>query len=386
MSDLIGDIVASGGHWQQVRRDLHAHPELGYAEHRTAALVAKLLQEWGVETHTGIGGTGVVGVIRKGNSERSIGLRADMDALPISEANDLPHASTNPGAMHACGHDGHTTMLLAAAQHLAQASDFDGVVHLIFQPAEEGKAGAKAMIDDGLFERFAIDEIYALHSWPGLEVGQFGVGPGLAMGSSNRFYLTVNGRGGHAAMPHLTVDPIPVVAEIVQAFQTIVSRTVAPTEPAVVSVTTINGGEATNAIPTSCTLSGTVRTATEEAIDVIADRMQRISEQICAAHGAEGEFRFVRTYPPTINPAAQAAFARTAMASVVGQDQVFDPEGAMTGEDFSFMLQQRPGAYAFIGNGAKHGALHSDRYDFNDDVIPFGATVWVRLVEQFCAR
>lgn len=276
-------------------------------------------------------------------------------------------------------------MLLAAAQHLAEVSEFDGVAHLIFQPAEEGKAGAKAMIDDGLFDRFAIDEVYALHTWPGLEVGQFGIGPGLAMGSSNRFYLTVNGRGGHGAMPHLTIDPIPVAAEIVQAFQTIVSRTVSPTEPAVVSVTTINGGEATNAIASSCTLSGTVRTATEEAIDVIADRMQQISEQVCAAHGAEADFRFVRTYPPTINPPDQAAFARTVMASVVGDDQVFGHEGAMTGEDFSFMLQQRPGAYAFIGNGAR-AALHSDTFDFNDNATVVGASFWVRLVEQFCAR
>lgn len=385
MTGLIDELVARQPTWQELRRDLHAHPETAYAEHRTAAVVADLLQQWGIEVHTGIGRTGVVGVIRKGTARRGIGLRADMDALPVTETNDVPHVSTTPGAMHACGHDGHTTMLLAAAEHLALRCEFDGAVHLIFQPAEEGNAGARAMIEDGLFDRFTIDEVYALHSWPGLDVGQFGVGPGLAMGSSNRFYLTVNGRGGHAAMPHLNVDPIPIAAEIVQAFQTIVSRTVSPTEPAVVSVTTINGGETTNAIPSSCTLSGTVRTATESAIEQISHRMRQISEQVCRAHGAEADFRFVRTYPPTINPPAQAEFARTVMASVVGEDQVLGHEGAMTGEDFSFMLQQRPGAYAFIGNGGR-AALHSSNYDFNDDATAIGATFWVRLVEQFCAR
>jgi len=376
-------VIAASGEFAAVRRGLHAHPETAYREHRTADRVAELLERDGIEVHRGIGGTGMVGVIGSGASGRSIALRADLDALPIREANTFAHVSTIPGAMHACGHDGHVAMLLLAAHRLAGRDDLNGVVHLVFQPAEEGGAGAKAMIEDGLFERFRIDEIHALHSWPGLEVGSFAVGPGLAMGSSSRFHLTITGRGGHAALPHLTIDPIPAGCAVVQALQTVVSRSTSPLEPAVVSVTQIRSGEAINAVPTTCEIAGTVRTATASAIDRIEQRMVEIAQHIAAAHGTAADFRFERHYPPTINPPEQAGFARATMESIVGADRVLDHDGAMTGEDFAFFLAQRPGSYAFIGNGTASAPLHSATYDFDDRVLALGATYWVRLAERF---
>ena len=388
LSDL-EDIVA-------LRRDLHAHPELCYEEHRTAKVVADALRGWGIETHTGIAKTGVVGVVRHGSSDRAIMLRADMDALPMQEENQFEHRSRHDGKMHGCGHDGHTAMLLAAARHLQRHGGFDGTVYLCFQPAEEGGAGGRAMIQDGLFERFPCEAVFGMHNWPGMQAGQFAVSPGPVMASGNKFYITVRGKGGHAALPHTTIDPVPIACEMVQAFQTILTRKMKPLDAAVISVTTVHAGDTNNVIPNDCEITGTVRTFSLEVLDMIEARMRKISEHICAAHDAECDFEFVRYYPPTVNTEAEANFARGVMASVVGADNVLKQEPAMTSEDFAFMLQARPGAYAFIGNGdgshrpALHGegpcTLHNASYDFNDDLIPLGATVWVQLAEQWLAQ
>ncbi|WP_225785216.1 M20 aminoacylase family protein [Xenophilus sp. Marseille-Q4582] len=394
--NLIDSIVTQAAGIAAVRRDLHAHPELGYEEVRTADVVAAKLTEWGIPIHRGLGKTGVVGILKNGSSTRAVGLRADMDALPIQELNTFAHASRHSGKMHACGHDGHTAMLLAAAQHLAKHRHFDGTVYLIFQPAEEGGGGADAMIKDGLFERFPMDAVYGMHNWPGMQAGQFAVSPGPAMASGNKFYVTVRGKGGHAALPHTGIDPVPIACELVQAWQTIVTRKMKPTDSAVISVTTIHAGDTNNVIPNDCELTGTVRTFSLEVLDLIESRMRQVAEHICAAHDAECDFRFERYYPPTINTPAEADFAREVMAEVVGPQNVLKQEAAMTSEDFAFMLLARPGAYAFIGNGdgthrdALHGegpcTLHNPSYDFNDDLIPLGATVWVRLAERFLAE
>ena len=390
---LIDSLVTAAAGIAAVRRDLHAHPELCFEEARTADVVAAKLAEWGIPLHRGMGTTGVVGIVKNGSSERAVGLRADMDALPVTELNTFAHASQHPGRMHACGHDGHTAMLLAAAQHLARHRNFDGTVYLIFQPAEEGGGGAREMIKEGLFERFPMEAVFGMHNWPGMAAGQFAVSPGPAMASSNEFSITVHGKGGHAALPHTAIDPVPVACEMVQAFQTILTRNKKPGDAGVISVTMIHAGEASNVIPDTCELSGTVRTFTLEVLDLIEARMRQIAEHLCAAHGARCEFRFHRNYPPTINTAAEANFARRVMAGIVGEANVLPQEAAMTAEDFSFMLQARPGAYAFIGNGdgahreAQHGGgpctLHNASYDFNDALIPLGATCWVRLAEEF---
>ncbi|MDD2809417.1 M20 aminoacylase family protein [Rhodoferax sp.] len=378
-----------------LRRDLHAHPELCFEEHRTAGVVAAKLTEWGIPIHRGLGGTGVVGSLKRGTSSRAIGLRADMDALPMTEANTFAHASTAPGKMHACGHDGHTAMLLAAAQHLVQHGDFDGTVYLIFQPAEEGGGGAREMIKDGLFDRFPMDAVFGLHNWPGMKVGQMAASPGPVMASSNEFKITLQGKGGHAAMPHNALDPVPVACQLVQAFQTIVSRNVKPIDAAVVSVTMIHTGEATNVIPNQCELQGTVRTFSTEVLDLIEANMRRMTEHVAAASGLQAQFAFKRNYPPTINSAAEAEFCRQVMAEVVGTAQVLAQEPTMGAEDFSYMLQAKPGCYAFIANGdgdhrsIGHGGgpcmLHNPSYDFNDALLPLGATYWVRLVEHWLA-
>ena len=393
---LIDSIVTQAAGIAAVRRDLHAHPELCYEEVRTADVVAARLTEWGIPIHRGLGKTGVVGILKNGSSPRAVGLRADMDALPIQELNTFAHASRHEGKMHACGHDGHTAMLLAAAQHLAKHRNFDGTVYLIFQPAEEGGGGADAMIKDGLFERFPMDAVYGMHNWPGMAVGQLAVSPGPAMASGNKFYVTVRGKGGHAALPHTGIDPVPIACELVQAWQTIVTRKMKPTDSAVISVTTLHAGDTNNVIPNDCELTGTVRTFSMEVLDLIEARMRHIAAHVCAAHDAECDFRFERYYPPTINTPAEADFAREVMAEVVGAQNVLKQEAAMTSEDFAFMLLARPGAYAFIGNGdgahrdALHGegpcTLHNPSYDFNDDLIPLGATVWVRLAERFLAE
>ncbi|MGR4870383.1 M20 aminoacylase family protein [Variovorax sp. LARHSF232] len=390
---LIDSLVDQASGIAALRREIHAHPELCFEEVRTADLVAAKLTEWGIPIHRGMGTTGVVGIVKNGTSTRAVGLRADMDALPVTELNTFAHASTIKGKMHACGHDGHTAMLLAAAQHLARHRNFDGTVYLVFQPAEEGGGGAREMIKDGLFDQFPMEAVFGMHNWPGMEAGQFAVSPGPVMASSNQFHITIRGKGGHAALPHTSIDPVPIGAEMVMAFQTILTRNMKPTESGVISTTMFHAGEAPTVTPDNCELKGTVRTFTLEVLDLIEKRMKEIAEGICAAHGAKCDFNFVRTYPPTINTEAEANFARRVMAGIVGEDNVLRQDGAMTAEDFSFMLQAKPGAYAWIGNGdgmhrdMHHGAgpctLHNASYDFNDGLIPLGATCWVQLAEQF---
>jgi amidohydrolase len=390
---IIDSIVTQAAEMADIRRDIHAHPELCFKEVRTAEVVAQKLTEWGIPIHRGLGTTGVVGILKNGTSSQAIGLRADMDALPMREFNTFSHASQHPGKMHACGHDGHTAMLLAAARHLAKNRNFDGTVYLIFQPAEEGGGGAREMIKEGLFEQFPMDAVFGMHNWPGGQVGQFAASVGPVMASSNEFRITIKGKGGHAAMPHNGLDPVPVACQMVLAFQTIISRNTRPIDSGVVSVTMIHAGEATNVIPDSVELRGTVRTFTVEVLDMIEQRMRQIAEHTCAAFDASCEFSFVRNYPPTINSAKEAEFARQVMASIVGEDQVLVQEPTMGAEDFSFMLQAKPGCYSFIFNGdgahreMGHGGgpcmLHNPSYDFNDDLIPLGATYWVRLAEEW---
>ena len=395
---LIDDIVAGQDEARAWRRDLHAHPELCFEEQRTAELVAGLLTQWGIPVERGLARTGVVGILHGrdgGASGRTIGLRADMDALPLQEANTFPHASRNPGRMHACGHDGHTAMLLAAGRELAARRDFEGTVYLIFQPAEEDGGGAKVMMEEGLFERFPMEAVFGMHNWPGAPVGSFALSPGPVMASSNDFRITIRGRGSHAALPHNGIDPVPVACQLVLAFQTIVSRNLKPVEAGVVSVTMIHAGEATNVVPDSCELQGTVRTFSLEALDLVERRMRELAEHTCAAFGASCDFSFRRKYPPTVNSAAEAAFARQVMADIVGPQQVLAQEPTMGAEDFGFMLQARPGAYAFISNGdgahreMGHGegpcTLHNPSYDFNDALLPLGATYWVRLAQRWLA-
>ena len=400
---LIDSILTQAASIAAVRRDIHAHPELCFKEVRTADLVADKLTEWGIPIHRGLGTTGVVGIVHGrdgGRCGRAIGLRADIDALPMQEHNTFAHASQYAGKMHACGHDGHTAMLLAAAQHFAQHRNFDGTVYLIFQPAEEGGGGAREMIKDGLFKQFPMDVVYGMHNWPGLPVGSFAASTGPVMASSNEFHIVIRGKGAHAAMPHNGIDPVPVACQMVQAFQTIITRNKKPVDAGVISVTMIHAGEATNVVPDSCEIQGTVRTFTFEVLDLIEKRMQEIAEHTAAAFGASCEFQFKRNYPPTVNHPEETAFVRQVMTDIVGAEQVLDQEPTMGAEDFSFMLQERPGAYVFIANGdGAHRAgyaggghdvgpcmLHNPHYDFNDDLIPLGATLWVRLAEQWLAR
>jgi hippurate hydrolase len=393
---VIDSIAAQAADMAALRRDIHTHPELSFEEVRTSDLVARKLREWGIPIHRGMGGTGVVGIIKQGESTRAIGLRADMDALPLQETNTFAHASQTSGKMHACGHDGHTAMLLAAAQHLAQHRSFDGTVYLIFQPAEEGGAGAREMMRDGLFEQFPMDAVFGMHNWPGMAMGTFAVSPGPVMASTNEFKISIHGKGGHAAMPHNAVDPVQVACQMVQAFQTIVSRNLKPIDAGVISVTMIHAGQATNVIADSCELQGTVRTFTLEVLDLIEQRMKEVASHTCAAFGGNCEFEFTRSYPPTINTPQEAEFARTVMAKIVGADNVLIQEPTMGAEDFAYMLQAKPGAYCFIGNGdgqhreIGHGGgpcmLHNPSYDFNDELIPLGATFWVRLAEAWLSK
>jgi hippurate hydrolase len=392
---LIESILADASIVAAMRRDIHAHPELCFQEERTADLIAKALTEWGIPVHRGLGKTGVVGIVNNGNSSRAVGLRADIDALPMTEHNHFAHASTYPGKMHACGHDGHTAMLLAAAKHLAKHRNFDGTVYLIFQPAEEGGGGAREMMKDGLFEKFPMEAVFGAHNWPGLQVGQFALKSGPCFASSNEFKITIRGKGAHAAMPHNGVDPVPVACQMVQAFQTIVTRNKRPIDTAVISVTMIHTGEATNVVPDSCEIQGTVRTFTTEVLDLVERRMRTIAEATCAAFETTCEFQFKRNYPPTINHPAETEFVRSLLGDVVGAANVFEFEPTMGAEDFSYFLQARPGCYFLIGNGdgshreGGHGMgpcmLHNPSYDFNDDLIPLGATTWVRLAEKWLA-
>jgi hippurate hydrolase len=389
---LVEPIIAFQSELQQIRRDLHAHPELCYEEVRTSDVVAAKLTEWGIPVVRGLGLTGVVGIIKNGTSGRAIGLRADMDALPMQEINTFAHASRHEGKMHACGHDGHTAMLLGAAHHLAQHRDFDGTVYLIFQPAEEGGAGARRMIEDGLFERFPMEAVYGMHNWPGMPAGAFGVCEGPMMASSNEFHVTIRGKGAHAAQPHKGIDPIMVAVQIAQAWQTIITRNKSPLDTAVLSITQIHAGSATNVIPDDAKMVGTVRTFTTEVLDLVEQRMRVLAENIAAGFDAEVDFAFKRNYPPLVNHAKETRFAVDVMKAVAGADKVDDQvEPTMGAEDFAFFLQEKPGCYIFLGNGdgdhrdGGHGlgpcVLHNGSYDFNDKLLPIGASFWVRLAE-----
>ncbi|MGD9737850.1 MAG: M20 aminoacylase family protein [Bauldia sp.] len=370
------------------RHDLHRHPEILYDVHRTAGLVADRLRMFGVdEVVTGIGRTGVVGVIRgrKGSSGRVVGLRADMDALPITETTGKPYASETPGKMHACGHDGHTAMLLGAARYLTETRNFDGTAVLIFQPAEEGGAGGKAMVDDGLMDRFRIEEVYGMHNMPGIPVGHFATRHGAIMASTDEFKITINGRGGHAASPHNTVDPVVVAAAVIQGLQSIVSRNVDPLESAVVSLTRIDAGTASNVIADFAKLAGTVRTLRPAIRELVEARLKTMVNAIAEGFGATAEITYKHNYPVTVNHPAQTTHAVSIAASIVGRERV---DGAtppvMGAEDFSYMLEARPGSFIFIGNGDTPG-LHNPGYDFNDAIIPIGCSYWVRLVEETLA-
>ena len=371
-----------------IRRDLHAHPELGFEEHRTAKVVQERLAALGIEHHTGIGRTGIVAVIpgRRHASGRSVGLRADMDALPMQEENEFAHKSRYEGRMHGCGHDGHTTMLLAAARYLHETRNFDGIAYLIFQPGEEGFAGAKAMIDDGLFERFPAEQVYALHNWPGLQPGRIGITPGPAMAAADRIEIIIDGKGGHGAHPHAAVDPVLVAGHIITAAQSIVSRNVSPIDTAVVSLCSMQAGHpgAMSVIPAHAKLVGTVRTFRPATQDMIEARLHTLVQSIAAAFGAKATLRYERVYPATINHQREAMFAADVAEQLVGRDNVernLDP--SMGAEDFSFMLQAKPGAFARLGQGGADGGcfLHNSTYDFNDAVIPLGAGFLAALAE-----
>ena len=372
-----------------LRRDLHANPEIGFQEVRTSGIVAGALEALGVEVHRGVGKTGVVGVIRgqRQDSGLSVGLRADMDALPIKEEGDVAYCSTVPGLMHACGHDGHTTVLLGTAKYLMQNRAFNGTAVLIFQPAEEGLGGAKAMVDDGLFERFPCDSIYALHNWPALPAGTIGINPGPMMAASDRWEVTVEGRGGHGAHPYQTIDPIVVAAHIVTALQTIVSRNVHPVESAVISLGHIQAGSPTapSVIPSRAHLVGTVRTFSDTVQKLVESRMRALIASVAEAFGATAELKYQRSYPATINSAQQANFLADVATDLFGAENVVrDLIPSMGSEDFSYMLQKRPGAYFRLGQGgAEQGRLlHNAKFDFNDEVIPVGSALFAALVER----
>ena len=394
----IVDSFADVSRFVALRRDIHAHPELGFEEHRTSKIVADLLREWGLEVHTGIAGTGVVGVLRCGTGGRSIGLRADLDALPLQEENHFPHRSQHDGRMHACGHDGHTTMLLAAAWHLSRARDFDGTVNFIFQPAEEmGKAGALKMIQDGLFDRFPCEAVFALHNFPIGNVGGFAVNPGPLMASSNTWKVTLTGRGTHASMPHTGIDPVGAVIDLAQQLQSLVPRVIASTERALLAVTQLRGSDAPNVIPDIASVGGTVRTFSEDATDKIEEGLRRLANGIAQAHGCTADVFFRRASPPVVNHEAEARFAAQVMREVVGDPMVDEAYPAVMGaEDFAHMLRVKPGCYAFIGNGdgghrlPDHGPgpciIHNTSFDFNDEIIPIGASYFVRLAQRWLAR
>ena len=365
------------------RHDFHRRPELGFDEHRTSARVAELLREFGLEVHTGIGGTGVVGVLQRGNGSASIGFRADMDALPMSEETNLPYASRRDGRMHACGHDGHTTMLLAAARHLATTRNFTGTVYCIFQPAEEGgNAGARSMIADGLFDKFAMDSVWGMHNWPGLGIGRAVSHCGPAMAGADIFIVTITGKGGHAAMPHLTNDPVAAAGMCIMGLQTLVSRQLDPFDQAVISLTRLDAGSAYNVIPASATIGGTLRTMRPETRSQMIAEIESVAKNAVATLGCTASVELRPGYPPTINHEADALFARDIIADMLGADGL---ETGMTpvmgAEDFSYMLAEKPGAYIWLGAGENSENLHSPHFDFNDDLLPIGASFWVRLVE-----
>ena len=369
-----------------IRRDIHAHPELAFNELRTAELVARELTRYGLEVHCGLAGTGVIGVLRKGSGTRAIGLRADMDALPLQEKNDFPHRSRDPGRMHACGHDGHTTILLGAARYLAEHRDdldFDGTVYFIFQPAEESEGGAAVMIADGLFDRFPMEAVFGLHNWPGIPVGEMAVRPGPVMAGTCTFEVSVRGHGCHAAMPHQGVDTLVVSSQLVLALQTVVARNLHPCESAVVSVTQIHAGEAWNIIPDDAVLRGTIRSFNAETQELVERAVERLCTGIASAFGAQISVRFDHRYPPTVNSVAQSEVCRQVATALLGPDKVRTNElPSMGAEDFAYMLREKPGCYVWLGNGPGTGGctLHNPHYDFNDEILPLGVNYWVRLV------
>lgn len=368
------------------RHDIHAHPETAFEEHRTAEQVLSVLQTLdNVEIHSGIAKTGIVAVLtgNRGDNGKMIGLRADMDALDITEENEVDYCSVNTGKMHACGHDGHTAMLLGAASYLSQNPDFAGKVAFIFQPAEENDGGGEVMVKEGLFERFPCDSVYGLHNWPGLPVGQFAVHENEVMASTDSFDIVIQGKGTHAAMPNLGIDPIVIGAQLVDNLQTIVSRTIAPTDTAVVSITKFNAGSAYNIIPDTATLCGTVRSFAEPVRQVLHQRIKALADNLCKAHGATATVTFDDAYPPTINHPAQARECADVVSQLVGVDNMrLDEAPSMGAEDFSYMLMEKPGAYIWVGNGEDSHSLHHPKYNFNDDILPLGASYWVALTYQ----
>ena len=394
---LLPEILESAATIKAIRRDIHAHPELCFQENRTAEVIAKQLESWGIKTHRGLGKTGVVGTIQGSlGAGKSIGLRADMDALPLQEHNHFEHASKHEGKMHACGHDGHVAMLLGAAQYLSKHHEFKGTVHLIFQPAEEGGGGAREMIRDGLFNLFPCDAVFGMHNWPGLAVGEFGVTPGPMMASSNEFVITVKGKGGHAALPHTSADPVFAASQMIGSLQGIITRNKRPIDAAVLSITQFHAGDASNIIPDSAWIGGTVRTFTHEVLDLIEMRLHQVAAAVAQAFDCSAEVKFSRNYPPTINHPKETEFAVEVMKELVGEHKVnprIDP--TMGAEDFAFMLQEKPGCYVFIGNGdgdhrsQGHGLgpcqLHNPCYDFNDELLPLGSSYWVKLVQRYLA-
>ena len=369
-----------------IRQDIHAHPELGMEEHRTADLVARKLEEWGIEVHRGVGGTGVVGVLRAGNGDQAVGLRADMDALAMGEANDIAYASRNPGKMHACGHDGHTTMLLGAARYLAETRNFNGTVNFIFQPGEEGAGGALAMLADGLFERFPCNAIYAIHNRPNMPVGKFAIAPGPQMAGGAFFDISVRGKGAHGARPEESIDPVLAACHIATALQSIVSRNVRPSDTVVLSITKVMGGDAYNVIPQYATISGTARTFRPETMALIETNMARVAEGVAAGFGAVATVDFRKIFAPLVNNPEETQIFGDVAAELVGEANLdrAKPPG-MGSEDFAFMMEKVPGAYINLGNGDS-AALHNQHYNFNDEATPFGSALFAGVVERKLRR
>jgi amidohydrolase len=373
----------------RIRCDIHAHPELGFEEQRTADIVAAKLAEYGCEVHRGLATTGVVGTIRRGNSLRAIGLRADMDCLPMQEMNEFPHRSTHDGKMHACGHDGHTTMLLGAAKYLAATRNFDGTVHFIFQPGEEGYGGGRVMVEQGLFDKFPCDAVFAMHNKPGIPIGHMATTPGPMLAATDRFDIRVKGHGGHAAYPHRGIDPFVIGAHIVLALQTIPSRNLDPIDAAVISLGFMRAGSAYNVIPDEMHLGGTVRSFRPEVQDLVERRIGEVAHGAALLHGGTAELAYRRGYPPTVNHADEAHFAADVAAEICGADKVDrNIAPSLGGEDFSYMLRARPGAMMWLGNGPGEGGcfLHNARYDFNDTALPYGVSFFARLAERFLAK
>ena len=381
--NIRADIEAFVPELVEWRRDIHAHPELGYQETRTSALVAERLRSFGLDVHQGLGGTGVVGTLtgKLGDGPR-LGLRADMDALPMQELGVCAHRSNTDGVFHGCGHDGHTTMLLGAARALASTRNFAGTVHFIFQPAEEGLAGARRMIEDGLFDQFPCDEVYGMHNWPQAPVGTVVARPGPMMAASDRVEIEIRGKGAHAAMPHRGVDPVLAASHVVTALQSLVSRATDPLDAAVVSITKVEAGSTFNVIPESASLAGTCRTFRAETRDRMEAEIERVATRVAEAFGATADVTFTRGYPPTVNHVSQTETFQRVAATVVGENAV-DTEAnpCMGGEDFAFMLEEVPGSYLWLGAGGDFD-LHHPKYDFNDEVLPIGATLWANLVER----